>query len=66
MPTTEDTIAGHDVDAIEDEREEGQLWSAYKVGWRRLCCRDEAEVLEVLKAPSFFTEGDRKEPLSLA
>lgn len=31
MPTTEDTIASHDVDSIEEQREEGQLWMAYKV-----------------------------------
>lgn len=31
MPTTEDTIASHDEDSIEEQREEGQLWMAYKV-----------------------------------
>lgn len=31
MPTTEDTIASHDADSIEEQREEGQLWQAYKV-----------------------------------
>ncbi|CAN0541911.1 unnamed protein product, partial [Ectocarpus sp. 12 AP-2014] len=30
MPTTEDTIACHDADSIEEQREESQLWLAYK------------------------------------
>ena len=31
MPTTEDTITSHDVDSDDKQREEGQLWMAYKV-----------------------------------
>lgn len=34
MPTTEDTIASHDADSIEEQREEGQLWLAYKASSR--------------------------------
>ncbi|CAM9338518.1 unnamed protein product [Chrysoparadoxa australica] len=30
MPTTEDTIASHDVDSIEEQRGEVHLWQAYK------------------------------------
>lgn len=33
MPTTEDTIASHDADSIEEQREEGQLWMAYKASF---------------------------------
>ena len=40
MPTTEDTIASHDADSIEEQREEGQLWLAYKARFivNRGCC----------------------------
>ncbi|CAN0156188.1 unnamed protein product [Discosporangium mesarthrocarpum] len=30
LPTTEDTIASHDVDSISEQRDEGRLWLAYK------------------------------------
>ena len=36
MPTTEDTIASHDADSIEEQREEGQLAYKVRLAWLRL------------------------------